>query len=241
MLVIPAIDLQGGRCVRLYQGDMHQATVYSDDPVAVARQWEKAGAQWLHVVDLDGAKEGRPVHLNVVQSIARSTGLRVQASGGLRRLDDIHAVLACGARRVVLGTVAVTQPEVVQRACRELGEAVVVGLDARDGRIATHGWTAQSEISVTELAQRMVEAGVRRFVFTDIRRDGTLTEPNYAALGELVRSVPVPVIASGGVAQLEHLLRLRDLGVEGAIVGKALYTGRLNLAAAIAALANGQG
>jgi phosphoribosylformimino-5-aminoimidazole carboxamide ribotide isomerase len=238
MLIIPAIDLQQGRCVRLYQGNMQQPTVYSDDPLATARRWEAAGASWLHVVDLDGAQQGHPVHLSVLAAIAHGTSLQVQASGGLRSVQDIEAALGAGARRVVLGTVAVRQPELVRAACLRFGEAIVVGLDARAGRIATHGWTEQSDIPVVELAQCMVEAGASRLVFTDIGRDGTLTEPNYAALAALIQSVPVPVIASGGVARLEHLLRLHEVGAEAAIVGKALYTGDVDLAAAVAALSS---
>lgn len=236
MDIIPAIDLKDGRCVRLYQGDFAQVTVYSEDPLATARMWAAQGASRLHVVDLDGAKGGRPVNTDAVLAIINAMSVPVQLGGGLRREDDIVAALALGVERVILGTAAIADTEMVERVAARFGEQIVVGVDARDGMVATAGWTETADVRAIDLITRMAEMGVRRIIYTDIARDGTLTEPNYAALRELVRDDGPAIIASGGIAEIDHLLRLADLGVEAAIVGKALYTGAIDLAAAIAAL-----
>lgn len=236
MLIIPAIDLNDGQCVRLYQGDYRQVTVYDADPAAVARRWQAAGARWLHLVDLDGAAAGAPQNLAAIKAIARDTAIPIEVGGGVRDMATLGEVLALGVARVVLGTAAVEDPDLVRAACRKWGGRVVVGIDARDGLVATRGWLATTSVTALALAQQMVELGVRRFIYTDIARDGTLTQPNYAEVAKLVQSVPVPVIASGGVASLKHLRCLAALGVEGAIIGKAIYTGDVDLAAAIAAL-----
>jgi len=236
MLIIPAIDLKDGQCVRLYQGDYRQLTVYDADPVAVARRWQAAGARWLHVVDLDGAAAGAPQNLAAIKAIASATAIPVEVGGGVRDVATLGEVLALGVARVVLGTAAVEDPVLVGTACCKWGERVVVGIDARDGLVATRGWRETTSVPALTLALQMIELGVRRFIYTDIARDGTLTQPNYAEVAKLVQSVPVPVIASGGVASLEHLRRLAALGVEGAIIGKAIYTGDIALATAIAAL-----
>lgn len=231
--MIPAIDLKGGRCVRLYQGDYRQETVFSDDPVGVALLWQSRGAQRLHLVDLDGAAAGEPRNLDIVQRIAAAVRIPVQMGGGIRSLETVRRVLQAGAARAILGTAAVEDRALVESACREWGEAVVIGIDARDGLVATHGWQRSSAIAPAELLRRMAALGARRFIYTDIRRDGTLTEPNFEAIADLLKQTTLPVIASGGVAALSHLRRLADLRVEAAIVGRALYTGDVDLAAAL--------
>jgi phosphoribosylformimino-5-aminoimidazole carboxamide ribotide isomerase len=236
MEIIPAIDLKDGHCVRLYQGDFAQATVYSEDPVAVARRWEALGAPRLHVVDLDGARNGCPTNTDAVIAIVRAVGVPVQLGGGLRREEDISAVLALGVDRVILGTAAVEQSDLVARLVARFAERIIVGVDARNGRVATAGWTSLAPVLATDLVARMGDLGVRRVIYTDISRDGTLTEPNFAALAELQDRNGPAIIASGGITSIEHLRRLADLKVEGAIVGKALYSGALDLAAALAAL-----
>lgn len=235
MEVIPAIDLRGGRCVRLYQGDYAQETVYSDDPVEVALRWQSMGAARLHVVDLDGAASGEPANLDVIGSIARSITMPLQLGGGIRSIEAIEKALGMGAGRVVLGTSAVGDPGLVETAYRQFGaDAIIVGVDARDGMVATRGWLETSGVAAIDLARRMTSLGVRRFVYTDIARDGTMTEPNFQAIEDLMKSADASVIASGGVSTLEHLSRLAGLGVEGAIVGKALYEGAIDLREAIA-------
>ncbi|MEI7643633.1 MAG: 1-(5-phosphoribosyl)-5-[(5-phosphoribosylamino)methylideneamino]imidazole-4-carboxamide isomerase [Chloroflexales bacterium] len=236
MELIPAIDLKDGRCVRLYQGDFAQATVYGEDPVAMARRWADLGATRLHVVDLDGAKAGRPVNTDAVQGIVRALKIPVQLGGGLRCEEDIIAALALGVERVILGTAAVAQSDMVARVAARFGDQIIVGVDARDGLVATDGWTSTANVRATDLVDQVAALGVRRVIYTDISRDGTLTEPNFAALAELIRPGGPAIIASGGIATTAHLLRLAQLGAEGTIVGKALYTGAIDLAEALVAL-----
>lgn len=233
MEIIPAIDLRNGRCVRLYQGDYAQETVFSDDPVGMARHWESLGASRLHIVDLDGAARGEPVNAAVVEAIARAIAIPIQVGGGLRTLETIEHTLALGANRVILGTAAVDDQDLVAEACRRLGEAIVVGVDARDGMVAVRGWREGSGIVAEALVQRMASLGVRRIVYTDIARDGTLGGPNFEATAALASNSKIPIIASGGIASLDDLRRLAEIGVEGAIVGRALYTGALDLREAI--------
>ncbi|MEI8307672.1 MAG: 1-(5-phosphoribosyl)-5-[(5-phosphoribosylamino)methylideneamino]imidazole-4-carboxamide isomerase [Chloroflexales bacterium] len=236
MELIPAIDLKDGRCVRLYQGDFAQATVYGDDPVAMARRWADLGATRLHVVDLDGAKSGRPVNTDAILGIVRALKIPVQLGGGLRREEDIVAALAMGVDRVILGTAAVEHADLVARMAARFGDQIIVGVDARNGLVATDGWTSTADVRATDLVDRVAALGVRRVIYTDISRDGTLTEPNFAALAELIRPDGPAIIASGGIAVTEHLLRLAKTGAEAAIVGKALYTGAIDLEQALAAL-----
>jgi len=232
--VIPAIDIRNGKCVRLYQGDYNQETIFSEDPVSVALDWQAQGACRLHLVDLDGAPSGEVRNMATIEAIVKQAGLPVQIGGGIRDETIVARLLRVGVERVILGTMAVEQPELVKRLCREFGEAIVVGIDARDGRVATHGWQKGTEVTALELGQRMAAVGARRLIYTDIRRDGTLTEPNFEAVAELVDGVGAAVIAAGGISALSHLRKLKELGVEGAIVGKALYTGDLNLREALA-------
>ncbi len=238
MQVIPAIDIKDGAVVRLYKGDFTQSTVFSHDPVETARGWETQGAALLHVVDLDGTESGSSRNLPVVAAVAEALTIPVQMGGGLRDLAAIELAVAAGVARIVIGTVALEQPELVAEACARYPERVVVALDARNGKVMTHGWQQESGVDMFDLAQQMVESGVSRFLYTDVERDGTLSQPNFAATGALAQAVSVPVIASGGVASLEHLARLATLGVEGAIVGSALYLGAFTLPEALATVRN---
>ena len=234
MDVIPAIDLKGGRCVRLYQGDYDREQVFSDDPVATALEWERQGAPRLHIVDLEGARDGRPVNLDAVEAIAAGATVPLQVGGGVRDLATAQHLLSGGAQRVVLGTAAVESPDLVKAIIDGYGaDAVVVSVDARDGMVALRGWRAASQVTASELLASMVERGVRRFVYTDIDRDGTMTSPNFSALEEVVAATPASVLAAGGIASVEHLVRLARTGVEGAIVGQALYVGAFSLAEAL--------
>ena len=236
--VIPAIDLKGGRCVRLYQGDFQREEVFSQDPVAVALGWQEQGAPRLHIVDLDGAALGRPMNLEAIKRIAGAVDVPLQVGGGVRDLDVAGDLLGSGVQRVVLGTSAVEAPDFVSRALESFGpEAVVVSVDARDGRVALWGWKEQAEVPALEHLARMGRTGVRRFVYTDISRDGTLTEPNFSAVAEVVAHTGLPILAAGGIATVEHLVRLAALGVEGAIIGRALYTGAISLPSALEAVA----
>lgn len=230
MLVIPAIDLQGGRCVRLLRGDFAQETVFGDDPVAVARAWREAGAELLHVVDLDGARLGRPAQLDRVRAIAAEGP--VQLGGGLRLAADVAAADVAGAWRMVLGTSALDLP-FLRRLLAVYGERIVVALDTRDGRVVTRGWTAVSDWTLVDAGQALLDAGVHRFLHTDVERDGALTAPNFDSLAALI-ALGAPTIASGGVASLDHLRRLREIGAEGVVVGRALYEGVFTLQEALA-------
>ena len=234
MEVIPAIDIKDSKCVRLYQGDNSRETIFSEDPVAVALDWQAQVACWLHLVDLDGAASGEVCNMVAIEAIVKQVGLPVQLGGGIRDEATVDRLLRVGIDRVILGTVAVEQPELVRRLCRNFGEAVLVGIDARDGCVATRGWKRSTEVTALELGRSMANSGVSRLIYTDIKRDGTLTEPNFEAVAELVDGVGAVVIAAGGISALGHLTRLGELGVEGAIVGKALYTGDLNLREALA-------
>ncbi|MCL4241066.1 MAG: 1-(5-phosphoribosyl)-5-[(5-phosphoribosylamino)methylideneamino]imidazole-4-carboxamide isomerase [Dehalococcoidia bacterium] len=235
--VIPAIDLRGGRCVRLLQGDFDRETAYSDDPVAVAERWASLGAPRLHVVDLDGAKEGAPRNQEVLAAICRAVPIPVEVSGGMRTAGAIAAALAYGAQRVQLGSIAVKDPSLTREAIARFGDAIVVSIDARDGEVRTDGWLQGSNVRAIDLARELAEAGVARLMFTDIGRDGMQTEPNFDAYRELLAAVSCPVVASGGVSTVEHLVRLAEIGCEGAIVGKALYESAFTLPEALSAVA----
>lgn len=240
MLVIPAIDLRRGRCVRLFQGRPDRETVFSDDPVSVARGWEAKGARWLHVVDLDGAFEGRPVNREAVKAIVEGVRIPVQLGGGLRTWADVEAALALGVKRVVLGTAVIADPHLVRRACRVYGEAVAVSLDVKDGRVAVSGWEVTSEEGALEAAARLREWGVARLIYTDVRRDGTLEGVNLEGIKAVAEAFGLKVIAAGGVSSIEDLRALKRLepwGVEGVIIGRALYTGAVDLEEAIAVAA----
>ena len=243
MEVIPAIDLLAGKCVRLYQGDYDRASIFNDNPVEVARQWEQEGATRLHVVDLDGAKAGESVNLAVIEAIAKAIEIPVQVGGGLRDRAGVERLFASGVERAILGTVAVEKPELVTELCREFPQKIVVGIDARNGLVATRGWLETSEVAAPDLARQMAQQGAAAIIYTDIHRDGTLSGPNLTALRELAESIDIPVIASGGVSSLTDLLSLLSLesvGVNGVIVGRAIYTGDVSLKEAVRAVGNGR-
>ena len=235
MEIIPAIDLRAGRCVRLVQGRYDRETVFSDDPVAMAGHWEQQGAPRLHVVDLDGAREGEPKNLPVVREICGSVKVPVQLGGGIRSEETARRVLDIGVQRVIIGTAAL-DPAVAQVIIGALGESVVAGIDARAGRVAVRGWLDTTEVGALDLARRLVGLGARWIVFTDIARDGMLTGPNVPALREMVEGVKASIIASGGIKSVDDLCAVRDAGAAGAIVGTALYTGRIDLREAIEAV-----
>lgn len=230
MLIIPGIDLKDGKCVRLYQGDFSQVTIFSDDPAEVGRRWRDEGAQYLHVVDLDGSKAGRPVNLAVIEQIKKASGLPVEVGGGIRNEATILELLGLGIDRVILGTAALRDPELAGELCRKYGEKIAIGIDARNGLVAVEGWTETSSVTAVSLAQQLVALGAQRFIYTDISRDGTLTEPNYAAFDEFSKAAGKPVIASGGVARTDQVRKLAELGAEGVIIGRALYTGDVKMA-----------
>lgn len=237
MEVIPAIDLRGGRCVRLYQGDYDRETVFSDDPMEVARRWVDLGARRLHVIDLDGAKSGKQPNAEAAYDIAGEAGVPVQLGGGIRSIQSARQAIERGIDRVLVGTAAVKEPDMLRELVRELGpERVVVTVDARDGRVALNGWTETSEVEAEALIMEMRGIGVSRYLYTDISRDGTLTEPNFDALDGLTTIPDVKIIAAGGISSVEQLLRLGEIGLESAVVGTAIYTGDIDLGQAITAL-----
>jgi len=237
MLIIPAIDLRAGKCVRLVEGKLEQETVYSDNPVAMAVHWQDQGARWLHVVDLDGAFAGFPKNLDVISEILAAVNIPVQIGGGIRSLETVERLLELGATRVIFGTAAILKPQIVSDACARYGEAILVGIDGRNGRVAIEGWGMTVDKSTLELAREMKERGVQRVVFTDIRRDGTLQGPNLEATGELARATGLKVVASGGVSTTDDLRavkKLEHLGVDSVIMGKSLYAGNITLKEALA-------
>jgi phosphoribosylformimino-5-aminoimidazole carboxamide ribotide isomerase len=233
MEIIPAVDIRGGRCVRLYQGDYDRETVFEEDPVTAALTWSSQGARWLHIVDLDGAIAGEPQNMEVVRAVIKETGLLIELGGGIRQDDVAEKLLRQGVGRIVLGTAAIENRELVKGLCQKFAESVAVSLDAWDGKIAIHGWRKDTLVEVLHLSREMTEVGVRRFIYTDIRRDGTLTEPNFDMMERLIAGTSAPIIVAGGISRLEHLRRIKELGAEGAVIGKALYTGDINLGEAI--------
>lgn len=237
MIIFPAIDIRGGKCVRLLKGDFAQETVFSDNPAEMAKKWEAAGARFLHLVDLDGALAGRSVNLLTVKSIIDAVSIPVELGGGIRTMANIDAVLAMGVQRVILGSVAVKNPELVREACAKYGERVVVGIDAKDGIVAVDGWGVSGDVDVITLAQEMAKAGVKTIIYTDISRDGTLEGVNVEATARLARESGVNIVASGGVKSTEDIEALKPYekdGIEGVIVGKSIYMGTLDLGEALA-------
>ncbi len=234
MILYPAIDLKEGHCVRLIRGDMDQATVFNDDPVAQAASFVDAGASWLHLVDLDGAFAGKPMNANAVQAIVNEVDIPVQLGGGIRTLEIIENWLNCGVMRVILGTVAVKDPDLVTQACRMFPGQIAVGIDARGGRVAVEGWAEETDIQAVDLARKFADAGVHAIIYTDIDRDGVLEGANIPATAEIARAVSIPVIASGGVSSLTDIRGLiAEKRVAGAIIGRALYDGRIDLRQAL--------
>ena len=241
MTIYPAIDLRGGRCVRLMEGDYARETVYGDDPVEVARRWEATGARWLHVVDLDGARAGRPMQTDLVRAIAAAVSIPVQVGGGLRDEAAVAAVLGAGAARAVVGTIAVRDPALCRAICGAHPGRVAVGIDARDGTVRTAGWLEQSGDAPAAMAARLGAMGAAAVIYTDIARDGTETGPDVDGTQAVARAAGIPVIASGGIGSLDHVRAVATLapdGVEGVIIGRALYTGAVRLADALALAGN---
>ncbi len=235
MILYPAIDLKDGNCVRLYKGEMEQATVFNDNPAAQAKAFEDAGCEWLHLVDLNGAFAGEPVNGAAVDAILRETHVPAQLGGGIRDMATIEAWLDKGLQRVILGTVAVEDPSLVREAAKTFPGKVAIGLDARNGLVATRGWAEETDIEVTALAKQFEDAGVAALIYTDINRDGAMKGPNVEATAALARAVTIPLIASGGVSSLQDLRDLKNSGahLDGAISGRALYDGAIDLKEAL--------
>ena len=233
MIIYPAIDIINGKCVRLQQGSYSDVTVFGDNPVEMAVKWESQGAQYLHVVDLDGAKSGKSENAEVIKQIAGKLSIPVQLGGGIRSLESIETILSNGVSRVILGTSAVNNQELLKAALKEYRDKIVVGIDAKDGMVAIHGWEKTSDFTAIEFARRVEDFGVKTIIYTDISRDGMLKGPNLTAMSDMAKSVEINVIASGGVSCLKDITDLKPTGVSGVIVGKALYTGNVDLKAAI--------
>lgn len=233
MIIYPAVDVREGKCVRLTQGEFNKETIYADNPVEMALKWEKAGAQYLHVVDLDGARTGKSQNIAVIAEIAGKIGIPVQLGGGIRTIEMIENFLSEGIKRVILGTSAVKDPELVKHSVNAFENNVVIGIDAKDGMVAIEGWEKTSEFKAVDFAKKMEDLGVKTIIYTDISRDGMLTGPNLKAMEEMVKAVGIDIIASGGVGKIEDIKNLKEVGVSGVIVGRALYTGDVDLAQAI--------
>ena len=243
MIVFPAIDIRGGKCVRLEEGRFDRETVFAENPLDAARRWVEAGTQWLHIVDLDGARAGKPVNLTAISEIARTFDVKVQLGGGIRTLETAEQVLAAGVNRLILGSVAARSPELVEQLCSRYGEKIVIGIDARDGEVAVDGWEKSGLLRVAELALLMKQVGAKRIIYTDISRDGMLSGVNVESTLQLARQSGLAVIASGGVKGMEDILALQPLaaeGIEGVIIGKALYTGAIELTDALRAARGGE-
>lgn len=234
MLIIPAIDLKDGKCVRLLQGKADAVTEYSQNPVEVAKKWESLGARLIHIVDLDGAFTGAQKNIESIKKIRRAVGVDIEVGGGIRDMDRIEMLLGLGINRVILGTVAIERPELVKEACKRFPQRIIAGIDARDGRVAIKGWVETTDIKATEFALRMEEYGVWGIIYTDIARDGMLSGPNIPAMREMVETVHIPVIASGGVSSIDDIKRLKEIkNLYGVITGKALYSGAVDLRVAL--------
>lgn len=236
MILYPAIDLKDGHVVRLKQGRFDEVTVYSEEPLAMAQKWVEAGAQWLHVVDLNGAMQGKPVNTGVIETIMQGVDVPIQIGGGIRSRDIAEIYLTLGAGRIVLGTQAIEDPELVQVLAKEFPERVAVGIDAKDGYVAVRGWQQTGEQKAVDLAKKMADMGAACIIYTDISRDGMLTGPNFDATREMARQSSIPIIASGGIATLDDIKRLKEMeadGITGAILGRSLYEGTLDLGEAI--------
>ena len=231
--IYPAIDMRGGKCVRLMQGDYSKETIYGDSPFDMAKKFADEGAEWIHMVDLDGAKEGNRVNDRFVLDAANKLGAKVQIGGGIRTEEDIEYYLNNGVQRVIIGSLAVSKPELVKRWLAKYGDRIAIGLDAKDGYVATHGWIETSELKAVDLGKELADAGAETFIFTDIATDGTLSGPNVEAVVELAEATGKEVIASGGVSSMDDLRLLKESGVAGAIVGKAIYTGKVSVKEAV--------
>lgn len=233
MRIYPAIDIKDGKCVRLLQGRFSDVTVYGDDPEEMAKKWEREGGEYIHVVDLDGALKGHGVNSSIIKDICKSVNVPVQTGGGIRTMEDIEAKLNLGIDRVIIGTKAVQDKDFVKRAVDKYKEKIVIGIDAKDGLVAISGWEEVSEFRAVDFAKKMTDIGVKTIVYTDISTDGTLGGSNVKAMMEMAKSVPADIIASGGIGNIDHIKELLPTGVEGVIVGRALYTGNVDLKEAV--------
>lgn len=233
MIIYPAVDIKDGRCVRLRQGRYSDMTVFGDDPLEMALRWQRAGAHFLHVVDLDGARGQGKNNRELIGRIIRTLDIPVQTGGGIRTMEDIDEVLSLGAARVILGTAAVSEPGLVGQAVSRYGSRIAVGIDAKNGMVAIEGWEKTSPYTAVEFARHMEKLGVETIIYTDVAKDGMLTGPNFEAMNEMQRAVSMAVIASGGISCMDDLIRLKQIGVAGAIVGKAIYTGAIDLQEAL--------
>lgn len=233
MIVYPAIDIRGGQAVRLVEGDYNRETVFHADPAEAARRWTDDGAEWIHIVDLDGARDGLRGNSEAISRIRAAVPLKLQLGGGLRSIEDVQAVADLGIDRMIIGSAAVENPELVVEAVEHFGDRIAVGLDARDGKLAARGWLSQTDADAIEVARRFAEAGVANFIFTDIRRDGKLIGPNLDALRQMIDSVPANIIASGGIGTNQDIRAVRQTGAAGVIIGVALYKGTVRLADAL--------
>ncbi len=235
MRIYPAIDIKDGNCVRLLQGRFSDVTVYGKNPAEMAKKWEEQGGEFIHVVDLDGALKGNGANAQKIKEICESVSVPVQTGGGIRTMEDIKTKLSYGINRVIIGTKAVSNPEFIKEAVEKYGDKIVIGIDAKDGMVAVEGWEKTSDFTAIEFAKMMVDMGVKTIVYTDISTDGTLAGPNVEAMREMAAAVDADIIASGGIGSIEHIKSLADTGVEGVIVGRALYTGNVELKDAIKA------
>lgn len=233
MRIYPAIDIKDGNCVRLLKGQFDQVTVYGNNPAEMAKKWENEGGEFIHVVDLDGAKHGHGVNAAIISEICKTVSVPVQTGGGIRTMEDIEKKLSCGVNRVIIGTSAVRNEEFVREAVEKYGDKIVIGIDAKDGMVAVEGWEEVSEFGAVEFAKKMEALGVKTIIYTDIATDGTLQGPNVDAMREMVENTNMYIIASGGVGNIEHIKALIPTGVEGVIVGKALYTDSVKLRDAV--------
>ena len=230
MEVIPAIDILDGKCVRLFQGDYDKETVFSDYPIDIAKRWESYGAQRLHLIDLDGAKNGKPINQSTIVEISQSVDIPIQVGGGIRDFRTVEKYIQDGIDRVIVGTAAVRDPDLISKTIEIFGEeSVMVSIDAKDGVVAVDGWIKSSKISVFDLMDDIVDTGLKRFMYTDISRDGTLSEPNYGSIEDMLEYSPMKMLAAGGISSIDDLNKLKIIGVEGAIVGRAIYTGDIVL------------
>ncbi len=235
MIVYPAVDIKDGKCVRLSQGKFNAVTVYAENPVEMALKWEKLGARYLHVIDLDGARLGVPQNVAVASEVAVKLGIPVQLGGGIRTIEMIETILCKGLQRVILGTSAVRDPELVKKALKIFENNVVIGIDAKDGKVAIEGWEKTSDFTAVEFAKKMEDLGARTIIYTDISKDGMLAGPNLTAMEEMVKAVGMEIICAGGVTRVSDVRNLKEIGVSGAIIGKALYTGDMDLGEALEA------
>jgi len=229
MLVIPAIDILNGKCVRLFQGDYKKETIYDDNPLEIANKWISHGAQYLHIIDLDGAKAGYPKNIDIISTIVKKHDIPIQIGGGIRSIETAKTLLKYGVTKVILSTNAIKNPEMVKKLCDEIGtKHVIISIDAENGFVSINGWTEKTKISSINLITQMVRLGINQFIYTDITKDGTLSEPNYNNIRELINS-EYSISVAGGITHIDHLKKLKKIGVDGAIIGKAIYTGNINL------------